>query len=66
MEGHAVVDLYLDRDLSGLEATKKALHWSPRYNDQSHLYKEHKDLNDLLTGSQKLVKREEQNRGRHL
>ncbi len=66
LEDHAVIDLYLDRDSAGLEATKKALHWSPRYKDQSHLYKDHKDLNDLLAGSQKLVKREEQKRGRHI
>ena len=66
MEDHEVIDLFLDRDSSGSEATKKALTWSPKYRDQSHLYKKHKDLNDLLTSSQKLVKREGQKRGRHI
>ncbi len=48
MEENQKVQLYLDRDEAGKKHTQTALHWSQKYTDQSHLYKNHKDLNDFL------------------
>ncbi len=54
MEENQKVFLYLDRDEAGKKYTQIALQWSRKYTDQSHLYKNHKDLNDyLISQSQK-------------
>jgi hypothetical protein len=46
MEKYRQIDLYLDRDESGLKATSKALEWSENYRDKSHIYDAFKDLNE--------------------
>lgn len=51
MEKHKLVQLYLDQDVPGQNATKRALDWGSKYHDQSALYKEHKDLNDWMINS---------------
>lgn len=43
-----VINLYLDRDQAGMRCTWKALEWNKKYIDQSHRYKNDKDLNDYL------------------
>jgi hypothetical protein len=54
LEKYPRVNLYLDRDKSGLLATSKALGWSEKYIDQSLLYDGFKDLNDFHLTSKKL------------
>lgn len=55
MEENKKVYLYLDRDKAGIENTQNALKWDQKYVDRSHLYRNHKDLNEyLLYESQKL------------
>ncbi len=44
------VNLFLDRDDSGIKATRKAILSDFKFKDQSILYKGFKDLNDKLTG----------------
>jgi len=56
MEQNDKVYLYLDRDEAGIKNTQTAFQWDKKYIDRSHLYKNHKDLNDYLL-SQKPVKR---------
>jgi hypothetical protein len=46
MEQHQSIHLYLDRDEAGLRVTRKALGWSEKYRDKSHLYHRYKDLNE--------------------
>lgn len=46
MEKYQLISLYLDRDKAGEEHTMRALSWSNKYKDQSHLYKGYKDLNE--------------------
>ena len=46
METYHRVNLYLDRDDAGTQATSQALNWSIKFQDQSHLYQSHKDLNE--------------------
>ncbi|WP_433834199.1 toprim domain-containing protein [Flavobacterium anhuiense] len=49
MEKHQKVNLYLDRDPSGIKLTAEALHLNPsRYIDKSFLYQNRKDLNEWL------------------
>jgi CHC2 zinc finger/Toprim-like len=48
MENYQAINLYLDRDSAGIKNTLRALDWDKKYIDQSHLYKNHKDLNDYL------------------
>ncbi len=48
MEENQKVDLYLDRDEAGMKYTQTALKWDHKYIDRSHLYKNHKDLNEYL------------------
>ncbi len=48
MEKNEKVYLYLDRDEAGTKNTQMALKWNVKYIDKSHLYKNHKDLNDYL------------------
>ena len=64
MEEHRKVFLYLDRDEAGLKNTERALQWNEKYLDQSHLYKNHKDLNDYLK-SQHLKTNQGLKPGRH-
>lgn len=57
MEKHQKVNLYLDRDPSGIKLTAESLHRNPsRYIDQSFLYQNRKDLNEWLK-TKKQVKR---------
>lgn len=60
MEKHESIHLYLDRDNAGIMSTQKALEWNQKYTDRSHLYKNHKDLNECLVQLQHAPK---QNRG---
>lgn len=48
MERHSEINLYLDRDRSGIKTTQDALHHSSRYQDQSDLYKGYNDLNGWI------------------
>lgn len=48
MEKNDSINLFLDRDNAGFKCTQYALGWNKKYIDQSHLYKNHKDLNDFL------------------
>jgi len=55
MEKNQKIYLYLDRDEAGMKNTQLALQWNVKYVDRSHLYKNHKDLNDyLISQSQQL------------
>lgn len=46
------VDLYLDNDQSGEKYTAELLEYYPNLKDQSHRYKNYKDLNEKLAGGQ--------------
>ncbi|AOW08561.1 toprim domain-containing protein [Flavobacterium gilvum] len=48
MENHNLIRLYLDRDATGINCTQRALSMSPKYQDESTLYKNHKDFNDWI------------------
>lgn len=63
MENHKHIRLYLDRDITGMNCTRRALSLSPKYKDESTLYKNHKDFNDWLMGASKPLKK---NLGRKL
>lgn len=57
MENHEQVNLYMDRDKAGISCVQKALQWNQHlYKDQSHLYSNHKDLNDWLVNKQPDIK----------
>lgn len=57
MEKHERVNLYLDRDKAGINCVQEALKWNQHlYKDQSHLYSNHKDLNDWLVNKQPDIK----------
>ncbi|NCI49195.1 DNA primase [Sediminibacterium roseum] len=57
MENHEQVNLYLDRDKAGINCTQEALKWNQYlYKDQSHLYSNHKDLNDWFVKKQPDIK----------
>ncbi len=56
MKKYTAVNLFLDRDGSGIKATGKAILSDSNYKDQSILYKGYKDLNDKLTGKEMIVK----------
>ncbi len=57
MESHEQVHLYLDRDKAGIYCVQEALKWNQYlYKDQSHLYSNHKDLNDWLVNKQPDIK----------
>ncbi|WP_442267798.1 toprim domain-containing protein (plasmid) [Tenacibaculum sp. ZS6-P6] len=43
------IDLYLDNDASGKKNTTELLRYYPHIKDQSHRYKNYKDLNEKLT-----------------
>lgn len=52
MEKHSHINLFLDRDTAGINATRQALQWdNDRYIDRSQFYHNCKDLNDLLIQS---------------
>jgi hypothetical protein len=53
MEEHKSIRLYLDRDTTGENYTRRALSMSERYSDESKRYKKHKDLNDWLVNLNK-------------
>ncbi|MEJ7821160.1 MAG: toprim domain-containing protein [Chitinophagaceae bacterium] len=65
LQKHTSIHLYLDRDASGIKATKEALSLSEKYLDESYKYKNHKDINDYLV---KEYQRQEQSQriGRRL
>ena len=44
------VDLYLDNDQAGKKNAKELLQYYPNIKDQSHRYKNYKDLNEKLAG----------------
>lgn len=56
MEGYRSIRLYLDRDAAGINCTHRALSLSIKYQDESRLYKNHKDLNDWMVNFGKVVK----------
>jgi hypothetical protein len=58
MEKHETIQLYLDNDLTGKRWTDLALKRSPKFKDESALYKGYKDINDWMVnfGKQKEVK----------
>jgi hypothetical protein len=64
MESYQQINLYLDRDETGVAATEKALHWSEKYQDKSTLYKGHKDLNDYLVYLKKEKLQQTQKKGK--
>jgi hypothetical protein len=48
MEQHDLIKLYLDHDKSGQNCSRYAVSLSNKYKDESHLYKNYKDLNDWV------------------
>jgi hypothetical protein len=48
MEQYEEIHLYLDNDISGGRSVQKATEWSNKYKDKRRLYRNCKDLNDLL------------------
>jgi len=46
MESYNQVHLFLDRDKTGQKCTETALSWSPKYVDESRLYRGYTDLNE--------------------
>ncbi|MBB5396692.1 toprim domain-containing protein [Mucilaginibacter sp. AK015] len=48
LEQHETVQLWLDRDVTGMAYTQYALSLGSRYRDKSEFYCQHKDLNDWL------------------
>lgn len=58
MKKYIAVNLFLDRDSSGIKAARKAILSDSLYKDQSILYKGFKDLNDKLTGKELIIKQE--------
>lgn len=65
MEKSRCVHLYLDNDTAGKACVVAALKRSRQYQDESHLYKDFKDLNDFLTGK-KLLLQQSNSFKRHL
>ena len=57
METHHSIQLYFDRDETGLSYTKRALSLSTKYTDESKLYHKYKDLNDWAMNCGKSEKR---------
>jgi len=56
MENYQAINLYLDRDSAGIKNTIKALEWDKKYIDRSHLYNDHKDLNEFLVAENHVPK----------
>jgi len=65
MEENQKINLYLDRDEAGIKYTQAALKWNQKYVDRSHLYKNHKDLNDYLISQSRQLK-QYRRQGMHL
>jgi DNA primase len=57
MEQHEQIKLYLDRDKTGQNYSRYALSLSSKYKDESHLYKNYKDLNDWVMNIGKVQKK---------
>ena len=57
MEQHEQIKLYLDRDKTGQNYMRYALSLSSKYKDESHLYKNYKDLNDWVMNIGKVQKK---------
>lgn len=57
MENHKQIRLYLDRDTTGINCTRRALSMSSKYKDESTLYKNHKDFNDWIMNPEKAPKK---------
>jgi hypothetical protein len=57
MEQHQHIRLWLDRDTTGIACTKYALSLNKAYQDQSDLYRNHKDLNDWLVNKSRQQKK---------
>ncbi|PZX94928.1 DNA primase [Flavobacterium aquariorum] len=57
MENHKHIRLYLDTDMAGINCTQRALSMSPKYKDESPLYKSHKDFNEWIMKSEKAPKK---------
>lgn len=65
MEKHDKIHLYLDHDEAGRKCTQLAQKRSPKFHDESKLYKGYKDLNDWTMNFGK-VQKLRQSKGRHL
>jgi hypothetical protein len=63
MDHYRSIHLLLDRDRRGMEAMELASRWSDKYKDQSHIYKNYKDLNEWLIKSEKQQIKQSQRRG---
>jgi hypothetical protein len=57
MEGHDRIRLYLDRDTTGQNCSRYALSLSNKYKDESHIYRQYKDVNDWLVNFGKVQKK---------
>jgi DNA primase len=57
MEQHEQIKLYLDNDKTGQNYSRYALSLSRKYQDESQLYKNHKDLNDWIMNIGKAQKK---------
>lgn len=57
MENYESIRLYFDRDETGLKYTSRALSLSTKYQDESQLYQNYKDLNDWAMNFRKAEKR---------
>lgn len=56
---YVAVNLFLDRDGSGIKVMRKVILSDSIYKDQSMFYKDFKDLNDKLTGKEMVVKQKQ-------
>lgn len=65
LEQFPCIHLYLDRDKKGIEVTRDTLAISEKYQDESLLYKDYKDLNEYLMNGQQDAK-QSQRKGRKL
>jgi hypothetical protein len=65
MEKHDRIHLYLDNDTAGKKHTQIALQWSEKYVDQSHHYRQYKDLNQKLVQQPGMSQRQSLRRGKH-
>lgn len=57
MEQHRSIQLYLDRDATGISCTQRALSLSTKYQDKSLLYQNRKDLNEWLMSERNTAKK---------
>ena len=64
MEKHCCIHLYLDRDKAGIKATLNAILTGKQYHDQSHQYKQYKDLNEYLIRHEHFPKQQLRHRRR--